>query len=112
LAYPKIGKINQDGTEERPSFPTYLDHDIAPLFNRSDEGPFRWAQNALGAIPGKLNPLLTVLWEAFAKNEDWRGAAIRDPNDPITQQTKDVFGHLVRSLLPFSVENAMNARRR
>ena len=51
-------------------------------------------------------------WEAFAKNEDWRGAAIRDPNDPITQQAKDVFGHLVRSLLPFSVENAMNARRR
>jgi hypothetical protein len=40
------------------------------------------------------------------------GGAIRDPNDPITQQAKDVFGHLVRSLLPFSVENAMNARRR
>jgi hypothetical protein len=53
----------------------------------------------------------TVTWKAIAKNEDWLGAAIRDLNDPITQRTKDVFGHLVRSLLPFSIKNAMNGTR-
>src|SRR5580700_8391172 len=68
--------------------------------------------SAFRAIQGKLNPLLTVPWEVFKEHQGFRGAAIRDPNDPITQQAKDVFGHLVLSLLPFSVENAMNASRR
>jgi hypothetical protein len=76
------------------------------------KGPLRWVQSAFGAIPGKLNPLVTVPWESFTKNEDWRGAAIRNPSDPMVQQTKDGFGHLLRSLMLFSVENATKARRR
>jgi hypothetical protein len=110
LIFPKTGRMNQDGTAERLSFPTYLAHDVAPLFNRSDEGPFRWAQNALGMIPGKLNPILSVPWETFAKNEDYRGAMIRNPNDPILQQTKDVFAHVLKALSPFSVESMLRSR--
>jgi hypothetical protein len=109
LIYPRTGRTNRDGTPERLSIPTYLDHDIAPLFNRADEGPFRWAQNALSLIPGKLNPIFTVPWETFAKNEDAQGAAIRDPNDPIAAQTRDVFAHILRSLTPFSVSSMQRA---
>jgi len=41
---------------------------------------------------------------------DARGAAIRNPNDPILQQTKDVFAHVLKALAPFSVESMLRSR--
>jgi hypothetical protein len=63
---------------------------------------------------GELFPRFQpVMLKAYPSRKTRIGeGAIRDPNDPIVQQTKVVFGHLIRSLLPFSVENAMNAGRR
>jgi hypothetical protein len=37
---------------------------------------------------------------------------IRNPNDPILQQTKDVFGHILSAMEPFSIESMRRAARR
>jgi hypothetical protein len=49
--YPQDRSDEQGRDGGAVGVPTYLVHDVAPLFNRSDVGPFRSVQNALGTIP-------------------------------------------------------------
>ncbi len=107
--YPRTGRKRQDGSDDRLSFPTYMHHDVAPLFNRAGEGPFRISKNVGKAGAAKLSPALTQPWETFVANEDWKGAAIHNWKDPWVQQTWDVLKHLGGTLKPFSIESMQRA---
>ncbi len=102
--FPRTGKKRDDGTDERLSLPTYM-KDLYSLSNRSDEGPFRTAENAFRMAKGKSSPAAQAVVEML-QNEDFYGAAIRNPEDPITTQTADEVKHLVGSFEPFSTRTA------
>jgi hypothetical protein len=110
LFYPKTGRTRPDGAPDRLSFPTYTDHDILPLFNRADEGPYRIGENVSKAVGSKLSPALAVPYHAFAVNQDDFGTAIRDPNDPVTRQTYDTMMYILKATGPYSIDNLLRAR--
>lgn len=106
--FPKNGLKNKDGTAARVSYPTYM-KDMASLTNRYDEGPYRIAGNAWSMAKSKLNPVMSSTAEML-NNEDFYGAAIRNPNDPLTTQTMDLFKHVLGTAEPFSVQSYLKGR--
>lgn len=110
LFYPKTGGRTKTGEPARLSFPTYMHHDILPLFNRADEGPFRLLGNAWKAAKGKLSPALSTTADTL-ENEDFHGAAIRDPNDSWVKQAQAVFDHIFGAMKPYSVQSVQQSRR-
>lgn len=103
LFFPKTGRQNKDGTDERVSLPTYM-KDTYGILNRADEGPVRIARNAKDMAAGKIHPMLGVIGEML-DNKDFHGAAIDNPNDPFLQRAKDDAAFLMKAFVPFSVRN-------
>lgn len=99
--FPKTGQTNPDGTAERKSLPVYM-KDVYGLFNRADEGPMRIARNLWGMTKSKLHPAVIAATEMM-NNEDFHGAAIDNPNDPILTRTKDDLAHFLKAFEPFSI---------
>jgi hypothetical protein len=98
--FPQTGRTRRDGSPDRISLPTYM-RDIYAVSNRADEGPFRIGENLFKMAKGKLNPAVTTLTEMLS-NEDFFGAAIRNPNDSIVRQTSDTFMHLLTAFEPIA----------
>lgn len=96
--FPRTGRVRPDGSEDRIALPSYM-RDIASLINRGDEGPMRLGQNVKEMAYHKLNPGLAVLGQMFG-NEDFYGTAIRNPSDPMVEQSIDTAYHLLKAMKP------------
>lgn len=90
--YPKTGKIDKNGNDERVSLPTYT-KDI-----------FAFTHNPVQTVSNKANPLLS-LGSNVATNKDYFGNQVRNPDDSLGTQAKQVGSFLGKNLLPFSVTN-------
>jgi hypothetical protein len=90
--FPKTGRKNPDGSDERLSLPTYAKD---------------WV--AYGTRPGttvrhKLHPIWSTLSE-MTQNEDYFGTEIRHKDDPIVKQASALAEHMAKSFIPFSIRN-------
>ena len=99
--FPRTGRTRPDGTPDRISLPSYM-RDVAHLTNRAGEGPMRVGQNAWEMAKSKLHPFVGTVGEML-DNQDFYGAAIRNPDDSAVRQSLDTAKHMLKSFEPFSV---------
>jgi len=96
--YPKTGRKNPDGTDERISLPSYM----KDVFAVGEEGLFKVASN-------KLNPIFGTIIDML-QNKDYYGTEIRNTNDPLVKQIAQEFQFLVSQFEPFSIQNAIRGQ--
>jgi len=90
--FPKTGKKNADGSDERLSLPTYA------------KDWFAYATRPLVTLSHKMHPIWSTLSD-IARNEDFYGTEIRHKDDPTMKQLIDSAEFFGESFLPFSVKN-------
>ena len=90
--FPKTGKTNPDGTEERVSLPSYM-RDL-----------YAYKEQPLTTLEHKIHPLVSSMAQMF-ENEDYYGVQIRNPDDPAVKQMQDEIVFWGKQFIPFSVRN-------
>jgi hypothetical protein len=91
LYFPRTGAFKKDGRPERATLWTYM------------KDVFAFLRHPLDTVAGKAHPLLSTLYDVM-RNEDYFGNAMRDADDPIVQQAKDVFAFIAQQYEPISVK--------
>lgn len=90
IYYPENGGTDEHGRPSRTRLPWYS-NDF-----------YGYTHDPKNTLLQKQSPGLEMAWEVLAKNEDYYGTLIRDPNDPATRQAEDLGKYVVKSVLPFS----------
>jgi len=88
--YPKTGRKNPDGTDERLSLPTELKEAVS------------YYHDPTGTLMHKESPLFSLASDLNA-NQSFGGTEIANPDDPLLLRTLDKGKYLAKSMLPFSV---------
>lgn len=94
--FPRTGRTNPDGSEERLSFPSYVKDEFALATH-----PFVTASH-------KLHPVFNMATE-LATDKDFYGTQIYDPDASLPNEAKDVLKYLGESFLPYSVKGSNQA---
>lgn len=102
LYFPRTGRIRPDGTEDRVSLPTYMKDVYAYAKDAMDFG--KYGSNPTQTIQNKAHPLISTISQML-NNQDFFGAAIRNPADSIVKQAMDEADYLVKQFEPFSLRN-------
>ena len=87
--FPRTGAIRPDGNPARISLPSYM-KDI-----------YAYAQHPLTTLGHKVNPVVSTVIDML-KNEDYYGALIRNPDDPLVNQVRDEMAYAAKQYEPFS----------
>ena len=96
--FPKTGRKDADGNDERLSFPTYA------------KDWYAYADNPGRTLQNKLHPMWSAMAD-LAKNQTFEGTEIRDPDDPAFQQIKDVVKYVGSQFLPISIQRYLEMQR-
>jgi hypothetical protein len=97
--FPKTGRKNPDGSDERMSLPSYVKDEYA------------FANHPLTTLGHKLHPAFSMISELL-HNEDFYGNEIVNPDDPWTKAAAQVAAYLGKSVLPYSIQNVQqNAKK-
>ena len=100
--YPRTGRTRSDGSPDRVSLPTYMKDVYA---YGEDLGNFaRYGTDPTQTLRNKATPLLGVVGDMLS-NQDYFGAAIRNPSAPAVQQIGQEADFLWKQVEPFSVSN-------
>lgn len=89
--YPKNGRTEPNGMASRTTLPTYM------------KDVYAYSSHPIDTAAHKQSPLLELAGE-LAKNEDFFGTMIRNPEDPAMQQLQQVGAHVLRGAQPFSLQ--------
>ncbi|MCX7335487.1 MAG: hypothetical protein NTV85_28565 [Hyphomicrobiales bacterium] len=92
--YPRTGKKNQEGNDERLQLPSYLKDIIA------------YVRHPVRTVQHKLHPELGIVSDMLA-NQDFYGAEIRSPDDPLVKQVMQAADYVVRQFVPISARNVL-----
>jgi len=92
MFYPRTGRKNPDGSDERIAFPTYFKDEYA------------LTQHPLETAEHKLHPTWSIATELLA-NKDFYGTEIHNPDDPWNVQAKQIAGYLAKTPEPYALEN-------
>lgn len=92
LYYPKNGAKDKSGEDYRVEFPSYL-KDLYQVTHRPVQ-----------TVGNKFAPELTVILNLL-QNKDYYGDYVRNTNDNLSTQAKQVALFLVDQLTPFTVQN-------
>jgi hypothetical protein len=98
MFYPRTGRENPDGTQERLALPSY----VKDVLNYSRH-PWR-------TISGKVHPAITSV-VSMLENQDWYGNEIRNPDDPLVRQVEQEVKYLAEQFEPFGIRNFEQERR-
>jgi len=91
--FPKTGRTNPDGTDERVSFPSYwMDH-------------YKLATHPIQTASHKIHPVFSVFLDTLT-NKDYFGNKVRDEDAPWAKQAAQVGKYLAAGFLPYSAKNA------
>jgi hypothetical protein len=90
--YPKNGGIRQ-GQPDRDTLPTYMKDVVG------------WGTSPWETAKHKINPLASTVVDML-NNEDFYGALIMNPEDPLVRQIGDEAKYMANQFLPFSWRNA------
>ncbi len=96
--FPKTGRKNEDGSDERRSFPSYV----------KDVAAFK-EQGVVKTVGNKLHPLIGTLADIW-QNKDFFNTEIRHEDDPAIEQLKQLAEFVAKQFLPISVRNFKDAR--
>lgn len=101
--YPKTGRTNPDGSEERVAMPSYMKDEIsyAGGFRLGVERGLRQVAATLGH---KANPELSMVLEMM-RNRDFYGTKIRNEDDPTVKQLGDTMKYVGTQFEPFWIRN-------
>jgi hypothetical protein len=106
--YPRTGNTDEQGDPERVSLPSYM-KDIMPLvLAQGVKGKVKTAETM---AEHKLHPLLNMTVEML-RNQDYYGTKIRNEDDPIVQQAKDVLKQVGKDVIPFGIQGLLKERDR
>jgi hypothetical protein len=83
--FPRTGRKNPDGSDERISMPSYIKDEYA------------LSQHPVTTVQHKLHPFFSMVAELL-KNEDFYGNQIVNPDDPWTKMAKQVVSYLGKSV--------------
>ncbi len=89
--FPRTGRKNQDGSDERISFPGYM----------KDE--FQMLTHPVSTAVHKLHPSLSSIAE-LVQNKDFYGVKIVNPEDPWQTQAADIAEHIAKSIEPYAIQ--------
>src|SRR5262245_16430254 len=92
--YPRTGLLRKDGFEDRVSLPSYM------------KDVYAYGKDPISTLRHKVSPLAEGIIEML-RNEDFYGATIRDPDDPLLKQAYDVLRFGAGEMRPFAVQGAM-----
>lgn len=92
LWYPKTGRKNADGSDERLSLPDPLG--VIPAL--AAEGPKK-------ALVNRINPVWRAIGDVIS-NSDYRNVQVRSGN--VAEQALQSAGHIGKAILPWSVQQA------
>ena len=96
--FPRTGRKNPDGTDERISMPTYA-NEAAGLYYR---GPLEQAKSKLGALPQGIKGALT--------NKNFWGGDIAKPDDPLVKALGERLWYIFAQGEPIFVSKATQAQ--
>lgn len=92
LYYPRTGKLNGEGDEERVTPASYMKDLVG------------YAKNIPQTIANKASPMLAMLSQMLA-NKDFYGSTIRHGDDPVVKQFADVASYMLKQAVPFGIRN-------
>lgn len=92
--YPRTGRLDDDGNEERVQLPSYL-KDITAVGHHP-------VQTSLH----KLHPFISTVSDMLM-NENFYGNQIRNPHDPLVRQFIQEAEYVGKEFLPFGVRNVL-----
>lgn len=96
--FPKTGRKNPDGTDERVSFPSYwMDH-------------YKLATHPLETAEHKIHPTISMFLEALT-NKDYYGTQIHDEEAPWYKQAEQVGEYVAKGFLPYTVTGIKEANK-
>lgn len=104
----RTGRKNDDGSDERLSFPSYL-RDEAEILHGAQDSPLRAAKNVVQMGMNKLNPTWRLLYE-LGSNKDYYGNHVYDPDADLSTQARQVGEHVAKTAEPFAVAGALKSR--
>jgi hypothetical protein len=90
--FPKTGKLDKNGDPERMSLPSYM-KDLYHYYTKPGQ-----------TLINKLNPAIHLVAEML-QNKDFYGVKIRNEDDPMITQAKDLLAHGVKGFEPFASRN-------
>jgi strawberry notch-like protein/conjugative element/phage-associated large polyvalent protein len=90
--FPRTGQKRPDGKDERVSFPSYF------------KDVYSVSQHPIDTLGHKLQPEMNLMYEIL-NNEDFYGTEVRHPGDPIPDQARDVWDHVLGSFAPFTLRS-------
>lgn len=89
--FPRTGKKNPDGSDERLSIPSYI------------KDVFGFAHDPVHTVTSKLAPELTAVAD-FLNNADYRNQKVYNEDDPFYKKGLDVLKHAAEDFEPFSFQ--------
>ncbi|MFQ5419478.1 MAG: hypothetical protein ACE5EY_03840 [Anaerolineae bacterium] len=90
--FPRTGKKNPDGSDERISLPTYAKDWVA------------WPTDPKRTALHKMHPMWGTMG-SMLRNEDYYGTEIRNGDDDFVKQLADSVAFVSKSFVPFSIHN-------
>lgn len=100
--YPRTGRLRPDGSEDRVSLPTYMKDVFA--YGEDATNFVKYGSDPTQTLKNKANPLISTVSQML-NNQDFFGAAIRNPADPATKQIMDEAAYILQQVEPFSLRN-------
>jgi hypothetical protein len=97
--YPRTGRKNPDGTDERVQLPSYI----------RDVGDY--ARHPVQTLVNKAHPLAGTIREML-QNEDYYGHEIHNGDDPLVQQLGQEAHYIAGQFEPFGIRNGMEQWKR
>lgn len=102
LYFPRTFRQRPDGSDDRVSLPTYMKDVYA--YAKDARNFVKYGEDPTQTLRNKANPAISTVSEML-QNQDFYGAAIRNPADPLVRQLEDEAQFLLKSIEPFSVRN-------
>lgn len=96
---PRTGRKDADGNDERVQLPSYMKDVIG------------FARHPVQTVQHKLHPLIGYLADML-QNQDYWGGEIRNPNDPLVDQVRQVADYTATQFTPIGIRNVQEQQRR
>ncbi len=97
--FPRTGRKDDDGNEERVQLPTYMKDVMAYL------------RHPLQTLEHKLHPEIGMIADML-NNKDYYEHQIRNPDDPAVKQVQDLATYIGKQFVPFSIRNIQEQGKR
>ncbi len=98
LYYPKNGAKDKSGEDYRVEFPTYL------------KDLYQVTHNPIQTVKNKSAPELSMILSLLS-NKDFFGDYIRNTNDNLSTQTKQVAVYLASQFIPFTIQQGIQLKK-